>query len=69
MNLFRVIHEGIKEFSCGICGYMTSRKRTLGKHMSTLHAYEYAVQETSVASQFNYVKVEQNEYSGQNGLH
>ena len=35
--LFRVIHDDIKEFSCGVCGYKTSRKRTLDKHMKQLH--------------------------------
>ena len=35
--LFRVIHDEIKEFSCGMCGYSTSRKRTLDKHMKQLH--------------------------------
>ena len=55
----RVIHEGIKEHSCDICGFMTSRKRTLGKHMSTLHPYEYAVQESQLGN--GYVKLEQNE--------
>ena len=35
--LFRVIHDEIKEYSCGVCGYNTSRKRTLDKHMKQVH--------------------------------
>ena len=30
-------HDLIKEFSCSLCGYNTSRKRTLDKHMKQLH--------------------------------
>ena len=56
--LFRVIHDEIKEFSCGMCGYSTSRKRTLDKHMKQLH-----MENIPIPNGFEQVMAEEQDHS------
>ena len=33
----RTIHDGIKDFSCALCDFQSSRKRSLEKHAANAH--------------------------------